>query len=157
MLARLLWSKVFYSRLWITSISWLMTFQFFVSFQFLRVFYGLLRNLSRFLLNQSTFTYFSNFSTTTQEMNGSTVAASENGTNEHQPNIDIDVPMLIPFGPVPVRGGEVEPVSPVSNLISIFSIDRAKQVNFWKFLQISMKPQTKKLMLKNILKCRIMI
>ncbi|VDK65322.1 unnamed protein product [Onchocerca ochengi] len=66
--------------------------------------------------------------TTTQEMKVSTVAASENvGTNEHQSSIDIDVPMLIPFGPVPVRGGEVEPVSPVSNLISIFSIDPVKQ------------------------------
>ncbi|VDO30074.1 unnamed protein product [Onchocerca flexuosa] len=48
--------------------------------------------------------------TTTQEMNVSTVAASGNvGINEHQCSIDIDVPMLIPFGPVPVRGGEVEP------------------------------------------------
>lgn len=91
-------------------------------------------------------------------MKVSTVAASENvGTNEHQSSIDIDVPMLIPFGPVPVRGGEVEPVSPVSNLISIFSIDPVKQVNFWKFRQISVKPQIKELMPKNILKCGIMI
>ncbi|KAL3981466.1 Autophagy-related protein 13 family protein [Acanthocheilonema viteae] len=48
--------------------------------------------------------------TATQEMNVSTVAAPQNmGTNEHQFNMDVDVPMLIPFGPVPVHGGEVVP------------------------------------------------
>uniref|UniRef100_A0A915PLA2 Autophagy-related protein 13 N-terminal domain-containing protein n=1 Tax=Setaria digitata TaxID=48799 RepID=A0A915PLA2_9BILA len=66
--------------------------------------------------------------TTTQEVNVSTAAASENiDINEHQASLDTDIPMLIPFGPVPVYGGEVEPVSPVSNLISIFSIDPIKQ------------------------------
>ncbi|CAG9529924.1 unnamed protein product [Cercopithifilaria johnstoni] len=48
--------------------------------------------------------------TATQEVNLSAVATPKNvGTNEHQSSVDIDVPILIPFGPVPAHGGEVEP------------------------------------------------
>ncbi|KAM3727062.1 Autophagy-related protein [Dirofilaria immitis] len=66
--------------------------------------------------------------TTTQEMNVTTVAVLENvDINEHQSDMNIDVPMLIPFGPVPVRGGEIEPITPVSNLTGIFNNNLAKQ------------------------------
>ncbi|EFO25681.1 hypothetical protein LOAG_02808 [Loa loa] len=48
--------------------------------------------------------------TTTQEMNVSTVAASENvDSNEHQCSINTHIPTLIPFGPVPVRSDETKP------------------------------------------------
>ncbi|MCP9266449.1 Autophagy-related protein 13 [Dirofilaria immitis] len=63
-----------------------------------------------------------------REMNVTTVAVLENvDINEHQSDMNIDVPMLIPFGPVPVRGGEIEPITPVSNLTGIFNNNLAKQ------------------------------
>lgn len=66
-------------------------------------------------------------------MVGTVVAPENMGTNEQHASIDMDVPMLIPFGPVPVHGCEAEPVKPVPNVINIFSINPAEQVDFWKF------------------------
>ncbi|VDK75713.1 unnamed protein product [Litomosoides sigmodontis] len=72
--------------------------------------------------------------TSTQEMVNTVVAPENTGTNEHHSSVDMDVPMLIPFGPVPVRGCEVEPGSPVSNGTNIFSINPAKQEKIDKLM-----------------------
>lgn len=71
-----------------------------------------LYNVIRFLINHAV-KNVSISSTATQELNVNTAAASENvEINEHQSKMDIDMPMLIPFGPVYLRGDGVNPVRP---------------------------------------------
>lgn len=65
-------------------------------------------------------------------MNLGTVIASENAEigSDRQSNKDVEGPISIPFGPVPACGGVVEAISPVSDLISNFSVDPVEQVIF---------------------------